>query len=161
MRTLLTLSVETEPRPRPALISNKGSAGVRYNPDQKPSYDRMKAVVRGAALAHLPEDWIPVSGAVEIRIVFERQPLKGDPDRVWKVTRPDTENLIKGTIDALTGVVFDDDDVAVVLLVAEVYGDADRITLQVNDISDEMRGYAWSAVRLRRDGSGEVIGSSV
>jgi Holliday junction resolvase RusA-like endonuclease len=161
MRTLLTLSVDTEPRPRPALKSNKGSAVVRYDPEQKPSYDQMKARVRGAAQAHLPDDWIPVTGAVEVRIVFERQPLKGDPERVWKVSRPDTENLIKGTIDALTGVVFDDDDVAVVLLVAEVYGDADRITLQVNDISDEQREYAWAAARLRRDGSDAVTGSSV
>lgn len=161
MRELLTLSVETEPRPRPALTTHKGTGAVYYRDDQRPSYDRMKAVVRGAAAAYLPDDWVPVSGAVEIRIVFERRPLKSDPGRVWKVSKPDTENLIKGTVDALTGVVFKDDDVAVVLLVAEVYGDADRITMQVNDISDELKEYAWAAVRLRRGGSGEDTGSSL
>lgn len=149
MRELLTLSIATEPRPRPALISTRGSASVRYDPRQKPSYDQMKARVRGAAAAHLPEDWVPVTGPVEIRIVFERCPPASAPDRIWKISKPDTENLIKGTVDALTGLVFRDDDVVVVLLVAEVYGDEDRITMQVNDISDEGRGYAWTVVRLR------------
>lgn len=153
MRELLTISVETEPRPRPALISNRGSASVRYHPDQKPRYDQMKARIRGAAEAHLPADWVPVTGAVEVRIVFERERLKTAPERVWKVSKPDTENLIKGTIDALSGLVFRDDDVAVVLLVAEVYGDADRITLQVLDISDEQKEYAWASVRLPEAGS--------
>lgn len=143
MRTLLTFSVETKAVPRPALVSNRGTAAVRYNPEQKPRYDVMKAIVRGAAEAHLPSDWVPVPGPVELRLVFERARLKSDPDRVWKTTRPDAENLIKGTADALTGLVWVDDSQVAVLLVAEVYGDGDRITVQVSDLSEAGRAYPW------------------
>lgn len=143
VRTLLTFSVETKAVPRPALVSNRGTAAVRYNPAQRPKYDAMKAIVRGAAEAHLPSNWAPVAGPVELRIVFERARPRSDPERVWKTSRPDAENLVKGTADAMTGLVWVDDSQVVVLLVAEVYGDEDRITVQVSDLSEEGRSYPW------------------
>lgn len=145
VRELVTFSVETESRPRPALVSNRGTATVRYNPEQKPRYDTMKAVIAGAAWAALPADWEPVRGPVELRMVIEIPAPKGDPFRVWKVSKPDTENRIKGPADALTGIVWVDDSQVVALRVYEVYGDTDRITMQALLLDTEDKGYAWQA----------------
>lgn len=143
MRELVTFSAETESRPRPALISNKGSAVVRYDPVQKLRYDTMKAVLTGACRAALPDDWTPVTGPVELRMVIEIPAPKTDPLRVWKVTKPDAENRIKGPADALTGLVWVDDCQVVGLRVYEVYGDTHRITMQAWALDVEDKSHAW------------------
>lgn len=138
MRELLTYSVEEKAWPRPALVSSKGSASVRYDTRNgiADRYQQYKARIRGAATAALPAGWEPIEGPVEARIVIERESLKTDPDRVWKVTTPDTENLIKPIVDAHTGLVFVDDRQVVILSVAETYGPVDLITIQFNLLDD-------------------------
>lgn len=138
MRELLTFSIEEKAYPRPALVSSRGSASVRYDTRNgiADRYQQYKSRIRGAARAALPAGWEPVEGAVEARIVIERERLKTDPDRVWKITTPDTENLIKPIIDAHTDLVFVDDRQVVSIAVAETYGPVDLLTIQFNLLDD-------------------------
>lgn len=149
MRELLTYSVEDKALPRPSLTSNIGTAALRYDSRTGPPYQALKARLAGVARAHLDPDWEPVTGPIEARLVFERQRLKTDPNRIWKVTKPDTENLVKGTIDAHTGIVFVDDCQVIALSVAELYGDCDRITVQFNLLDAETSAWAWEEYGIR------------
>jgi Holliday junction resolvase RusA-like endonuclease len=144
MRELLTFSVEVKAVARPALVSNKGTAAVRYDARTADRYRQMKAVIRQAAHAHLPVDWRAVDGPIEVRIVVERESLKSDPLRVFKLTTPDIhDNVAKGLVDAHTGLVFVDDKQVVAMSIAETYGDSDRVTFQFNLLDDEDKAWIW------------------
>lgn len=147
MRELLTYSVEERAYPRPALVSSKGSASVRYDTRGgiADRYQQYKARLKGAAEAHLPAGWEPIEGPIELRVVIERESLKSAPGRVFKLTPPDVhDNIVKPIADALSGVVYVDDRQIVGMHIAECYGPIDLITIQVNELDTEAVDWVWS-----------------
>lgn len=70
---------------------------------------------------------IPASGPVflELDLVWQRnkKDVKNNPTRrLWKATRPDCDNVAKAVLDALTGVLFVDDNQIVGLAVRKYFG---------------------------------------
>lgn len=145
MRHLLTYSVEVRVVPRPSLVSNKGTAAVRYDARTRDAYYQMKAIISGAVQAHLPSDWEPVTGPIESLIVIERAPTA--TSKVFKLTAPDVhDNLLKGLIDAHTGILFRDDKQIVSSRVSEIYSDADRVTFRFNLLDSEGAEWVWATM---------------
>lgn len=91
--------------------------------------------------SQLPEGFIPYAGALMVKVLFVFPPLKGFTkakmnaisagSTIYKTTKPDlTDNLMKGTMDALNGIVFTDDSVIAKVESAKVYGLVPRIELE-------------------------------
>lgn len=143
MRELLTYSVEVHVVPRPSLVSSKGTAAVRYDSRTRDAYYRMKAIISGAVQAHLPTNWEPVAGPIESLVIIER--ARGvHVGEVFKLTAPDVhDNLLKGLIDAHSGIVFKDDKQIVSSRVSEIWSDADRVTFRFNLLDSEGAAWVW------------------
>lgn len=76
-----------------------------------------RADVREAALAVAPET--PIAGAVAVRFEFRMPVPKSAPKRrrLLATRRPDADKLARSTLDALSGVLFVDDNQIVRLVV--------------------------------------------
>ena len=88
-----------------------------YDPQQSRDWKR---TVMGQVLAVKPERLL--EGALECEMDFYLPRPKSLPKRVvYPVKKPDVTNLIKGTEDALKGIVFSDDSAVVSLRAAKHY----------------------------------------
>lgn len=131
-RVLVTFSADVKPVQRPALVPNRGGKGVRYqNGDQ---YQEYKSALHAACAMELPEDWEPYDGPTEIRVVFQYKQPASRPLAEWKDSTPDTDNLLKPVQDALTKLVWTDDKTVTVERAAKIYGDENRVTVQVRTL---------------------------
>ena len=52
----------------------------------------------------------------------------------WHVSRPDLDNIIKAVLDALNGIVFDDDSAVCELVASKKYDSEERIEVQVVNV---------------------------
>ena len=81
-----------------------------------------KRTVMAQALAAKPERLL--AGALEGEMDFYLPRPKSLPKRrVYPITKPDCTNLVKGTEDALRGIVFSDDSQIVALRLAKHYAE--------------------------------------
>ncbi len=130
-RVLVTFSAQIKPLQRPALVAN-GYGGVRYK--DSGAYKEYKAALRMACELELPAFWTPYDKPTEIRIVCQYERPKSRPKAEWKDTVPDHENLLKPIQDALTGLVYTDDKTVCFSRFAKVYGDENRVTVQIRTL---------------------------
>ena len=91
--------------------------------------------------SQLPLGFIPFCEAIKVKVLFVFPPLKGfsksklnaltSGATIYKTTKPDlTDNLMKGTMDALNGIVFTDDAIIAEVESKKVYGIIPRIELE-------------------------------
>lgn len=91
--------------------------------------------------SQLPDGFKPFSEAMKVKALFVFPPLKGFSKSklsalaagaiLYKTTKPDlTDNLMKGTMDALNGIVFSDDAVIAEVESKKIYGLVPRIELE-------------------------------
>lgn len=130
-RVLVTFSAEIKPIPRPALVASP-NGNVHYKNSSE--YTAYKRVLRQACELELPGFWSPYDKPCEIRIVCQYARPKSRPTAEWKDTTPDHENLLKPIQDALTGLVYTDDKTVVSSRFAKIYGDEDRVTVQIRTV---------------------------
>lgn len=88
----------------------------------------------------LPQGFIPFNVAIGVKVLFVFPPLSSwskkkmmqltQGDTIYKDTKPDlTDNLMKGTMDALNGIVFTDDARIASVESKKIYGLVPRIEL--------------------------------
>lgn len=125
----------------------KGPRGVVVAAN-KGGLERWRGDIRQAALAILPEDYVPTAGPVIVRAEFRfRRPrshylpvtrtrlvpeLRLDAPR-WVTTDPDTDKLERALGDALTDVVYTDDRLIVKWVAQKVYNDPPGVYIEVLD----------------------------
>lgn len=90
----------------------------------------------------LPKGFVPFSTAISVKALFVFPMLKSFSKKkikeieegkiFYKTTKPDlTDNLMKGTMDALNGIVFTDDSIiAKVVETEKIYGLVPRVELE-------------------------------
>lgn len=149
MDATLTFSVDGQPVPQPRpRISTWGGRGRAYTPKDHPVTAYRQAVAIRAALAAKAARWELASGPVEVEIAcwFQRPPshltksVKGPPG--VRSTAPafppraDVDNLAKAVLDAVSdsGVVWDDDDQVVRLVVSKGYGPRAGVVVTVRRV---------------------------
>ena len=145
---MLTLEFPGEPKAVQSFRFTRG--GHRYQPGEVVDW---KNYIKLSATQQLPEGFKPFTGPVEIieaRFVFA--PLKSWSKKklalleggatIYKITKPDlTDNLFKGLIDALAGVVWQaDQQVCKVRESIKVYGVNPRAALTVREIDEVEHG---------------------
>lgn len=91
--------------------------------------------------SQLPKGFIPFDSALKVKVLFVFPPLKNftktklnalyNGETIYKTTKPDlTDNLMKGTMDAMNGIVFTDDSVIAEVESKKIYGLIPRIELE-------------------------------
>lgn len=75
-----------------------------------------------------------ITGAVAIGLHFYFRKPKSASKRLYPTVKPDTDKLIRGILDALTGVCYRDDAQVVRVDAAKHYGDVERCEIRVEAI---------------------------
>lgn len=145
----ITFTVPGQPIPQPRpRVSTWGGRGRAYTPKDHPVNAYRQAVAVRAALAAKAARWEQASGPVEVEITcqFERPPshltksAKG-PQCVRSGApsfppRSDVDNLAKAVLDAVSdsGVVWEDDDQVVRLVVSKAYAARACVVVTVRQV---------------------------
>jgi Holliday junction resolvase RusA-like endonuclease len=117
-------------RPRAALIAGK----VRVY-DPKASRD-WKRTVHAQVLDQLPKGSQPTRQPISVFFTFYLIRPKSLPKKViWPAKRPDLENYIKGTMDALQGLLFSDDAQVVRLEATKVFDPRPGVSIRVEELA--------------------------
>jgi len=81
------------------------------------------------------ESVVKINGPISARIEVFYQKPKSIPKRVlWKVTKPDIDNLAKSVLDALNGICYHDDNQVSELYISKKYSDRSYILLTLEPI---------------------------
>lgn len=91
--------------------------------------------------SQLPEGFVPFDSALKVKVLFVFPPLKNftksklnaliSGATIYKTTKPDlTDNLMKGTMDAMNGLVFTDDAIIAEVESKKIFGLVPRIELE-------------------------------
>ena len=81
--------------------------------------------------------WHPLEGALDVTVVATWQTLKSAPKKnppVYKVTRPDGDNVLKAVLDAGNKILWADDACCVRLTVEKRYGAVPSVRVEVRRI---------------------------
>jgi len=106
---------------------------------------RWAGCIRSAALPYRLETPF-ADGALEVKLSFLMPPPQamvrhGRLLRTWPITRPDTDNLCKAVLDALTGLLWADDNVVVRLALEKRYaqpGQLPRCQVRIEELEDPL-----------------------
>ena len=140
---MIYFNFSIEPKPIQSFKFKKN--GHKYQPNDVVNF---KKFISLSAISQLPIGFKPLTGGVAISIRFIFPPTKSwskkkltalkNGEKMYKITRPDLhDNLKKGVLDALNGVVYKDDaQVCKEVNNEKVYGFVPRIELCVCDIEE-------------------------
>lgn len=125
----LIFDVAPVPAPRPR-VSKSGT----YMPEK---YRNFKRVIGYHARRQLKE---PFTGPVEVDILFQFKYPKSWSKKKrraahWHTSTPDTDNLTKAVMDALIGIAYMDDGAVCSIRAVKVWGDDDKIVVELRDLS--------------------------
>ena len=132
-----TFDIEPTPQLRPRVSSRGGYVRV-YDP---PKVKNFKRILRSLAANQYARP--PLIGALSVSLTFYRPVQKSISqseierrlsNRSKPVVKPDTDNYIKSTLDALNGVLWHDDSQIVKITAEKRYSDHPRITVSVKPV---------------------------
>lgn len=141
----LNLTFPGEPRAVQSVrFANIGGFVRKYQPKRNEDW---KSYIRVSANEQLPDGWKVMDCPLAIKATFFFSPPKSWAKyrlrelqcgvRFFKTTKPDlTDNLMKGLIDALTGIIWRDDAIICVVQSSKEYAESPRIELSVNAINE-------------------------
>lgn len=125
---------------RPAPQGSKKSIGNnRFIESSKYLPAWRNAVKQAAEIAVASEGWVPVAGPVELEVMFylDRPSSVSKGKRPYPIVPPDTDKLLRGVGDSLSGVVYDDDSQIIRVLAWKTYADNREAGafIRVNELS--------------------------
>lgn len=122
-------------RPR---FSRAGGFVKAYDPPDSREY---KKYVKLMASQNRPHK--PIEGPIELKLVIYRPLLKSMSKKkkaeavagtLRPIKKPDVDNVAKGIMDAMTGIIWADDKQVVSLQVSKFYSDRPRVEVQVTEL---------------------------
>ena len=132
-----TFDIEPTPQLRPRASARGGRVRV-YDP---PKVHQFKNLLHDLALAQYKRP--PLMGALEVDLIFYRpvqrslsktESARRLSNRSKPVVKPDVDNYVKATLDALTGVLWHDDSQIVKLVSEKRYGESGKIVISVKSV---------------------------
>lgn len=139
MEKVLSLTIPIMPK---AVQSTRfravGKFGYSYTPKAVKDW---KKQIRDSVISQLPEGWEVLDCALATKYSHVFPPLKSfnkktmkeiaDGKIIYKITKPDYDNLGKGLSDSLTGLIWKDDALVVRNLSEKFYGMEAKIIVEV------------------------------
>ena len=136
-RLFFTFEIEPVPQLRPRVSSRGGYVRV-YDP---PKVKNFKRILRSLAVNQCTRP--SLLGPLSVSLTFYR-PVQSSISKTERerrlsneskpVVKPDTDNYIKATLDALNGVLWNDDAQIVKITGEKRYSDHPRITVSVKPV---------------------------
>ncbi|ADV46443.1 RusA family crossover junction endodeoxyribonuclease [Nitratifractor salsuginis] len=132
-KEILIFDIVPVPAPRPR-VTKSGA----YMPE---SYRNFKRIIGYLARRQLKA---PFTGAVKMNILFQfKKPKSWSKAKrkraFWHTQKPDKDNLEKSIKDALEGIAYRNDSAVASGSIHKVWGDCNRIVVELEDLSDEER----------------------
>lgn len=145
---LLKLKILGIPQPKQSarFAIRKGKNGKNFiHKYQKEDVVQNERNIAFDVKSQLPQDFIPFNSALKAKVLFVFPPLKGfskaklnalsSGATLYKTTKPDlTDNLMKGTMDSLNGIVFTDDAIIAEVESRKIYGLVPRIEIEFEEL---------------------------
>lgn len=133
----ITIPIEPVEQARPRAVRMR--KGVRlYDPAKVRNYkNELATLVRSKYQCN------PLTGPLDVRLRFYRhiQTSITKKERVLRLSgahrptvKPDTDNYIKSTLDALNGLLWSDDNQIVDLSASKFYSDSPRVEIEVKEL---------------------------
>jgi Holliday junction resolvase len=132
----LELMIPLRPQPQGSLRAiTVGNKAIMISDNRKlAAYRKALGTLARAALAHGQFDCIAKEVPIQICTkFFFRKPVSAKT-RTWPMVRPDGDKLVRAVWDALTGVVFCDDQQVVSWSGGKFYGEPERAEIAVERI---------------------------
>lgn len=136
----ITIPIEPVEQARPRAVRMR--KGVRlYDPAKVRNYKSELAL-----RTSLRYNSKPLTGPLDVRLKFYRhiQQSISKKERVLRLSgvhrptvKPDTDNYIKSTLDALNGLLWADDNQIVDLSASKFYSDKPRVEIEVREIVND------------------------
>ncbi|ADH03135.1 gp54 [Brochothrix phage BL3] len=135
----LTFDIEPVAQGRPR-FSSFGKHMRAYDP---PKSMYFKEQIKLMARKMLPEGYEPISEPVRVFMTFCRPLPKTltklnrqahEQGKFYPRTRPDVDNYVKGLLDALSGIVYTDDNIIIQITADKKYSDKGRIEFEIEVI---------------------------
>ena len=135
----LTFDIEPVAQGRPR-FSSFGKHMRAYDP---PKSMYFKEQIKLMARKMLPEGYEPISEPVRVFMTFYRPLPKTltklniqahEQGKLYPRTRPDVDNYVKGLLDALSGIVYTDDNIIIQITADKKYADVGRIEFEIEVI---------------------------
>lgn len=102
--------------------------GFTYTPAKTKKFEStIKQLAKKAILGD------PIKGALSVSVLFYMQKPKTTKN-LLPVVRPDLDNLLKGLLDALNGIFFEDDSQICFLNAKKIYGSVGKIEISIERI---------------------------
>jgi len=121
--------------------------GIKYQPAK---VKKAEESIKMQIIQQLPKDFEPFDKGVIIeRLLFVFPPLKGfskkkmkeleEGKKIYKTTRPDlTDNLLKGLMDAMEGIVFvNDSQICEIKNIKKIYGLKPRTEIILREVEEK------------------------
>lgn len=125
------LEVKPTPKSRPRLGKNSNV----YTPKRTSDAE---AEIRLLLKLHMSKNFIKITEKpLIVSATFhykENRSAKINPGFIYKISRPDIDNIFKLVADAMNGIVYHDDCQIVKMESSKIYGPADGIDLKVIEI---------------------------
>jgi Holliday junction resolvase RusA-like endonuclease len=134
---------EPQPKQSARFRNVKGKGGKK---DFIMSYQTKKVIdnavnIGNSALSQIPLNHVPYDQAIGVKMKFVFAPLKSwnksvktlfdNGEVIYKVSKPDVDNLQKSIFDAMNKVVYTDDSRIAKVEVEKIYGKEPRIELEI------------------------------
>jgi len=132
----LPQSVEFSVRGRPISkgsmrsFAHKTTGKVITIHDNKRSRKWQRQIEKVAAL-HSPE---PLNGAIEVHLTFVFERPKSAKNRLHPAVRPDLDKLLRAALDALTGIVYEDDARVVAISAEKIYVPEEGLIVEARQV---------------------------
>lgn len=126
-------------RPR---FSTAGGFAKAYDPPDSREYKKYVKLLASQNRPHTPID-----GPVSLKLVIYRPLLKSMSKKkkaeavagtFRPIKKPDVDNVAKGIMDAMTGIIWQDDKQVVSLQVSKYYSEQPRVEVQVIPLDEQV-----------------------
>jgi Holliday junction resolvase RusA-like endonuclease len=125
----LNIPIEPVPKGRPRFTKQ----GFTYTPKATKVFEAaLKNYLR--AMYHNP----PIDGPLSVRVTFMIEKPKS-VKREYPTVKPDTDNYIKGVLDAANGILWKDDCQIIEIWACKFYGEVGSIQLRVDTVDSEIK----------------------
>ncbi|BBN97479.1 RusA family crossover junction endodeoxyribonuclease [Sporolactobacillus terrae] len=126
-------------RPR---FARRGKFTQAYDPPDSREYKKYVKLLASQNKPHTP-----IEGPVELKLLIYRPLLKSMSKKkkaaavagtLRPIKKPDVDNVAKGIMDAMTGIIWQDDKQVVSLQVSKFYSEQPRVEVQVTELDEQV-----------------------
>ncbi len=126
-------------RPR---FARRGKFTQAYDPPDSREYKKYVKLLASQNRPHTP-----IEGPVELKLLIYRPLLKSMSKKkkaaavagaLRPIKKPDVDNVAKGIMDAMTGIIWADDKQVVGLQVSKYYSEQPRVEVQVIELDEQV-----------------------